>query len=62
MFQDQGIEMWTRPIEPRNNIYYSYAIAFVNRRPVGMPFLYNITLNKLKLNNPNGYKITVRFN
>lgn len=60
IFQDQGIEIWSRPIEPREKEYYSYAIAFVSHRTMGTPFKYNITSNKLGLNNPKGYKIMVR--
>jgi len=59
VFQDQGIEIWSKPVEPKEREYYSYAIAFVSRRTIGTPFLYNITLNNLGLNNPNGYKIKV---
>lgn len=59
VFQDQGIEIWSKPIEPKNKQYYSYAIAFVNRRTIGTPFPYNITLNHLGLYNPIGYKIKV---
>lgn len=62
VFQDQGIEIWTKPIEPKSNYYYSNAIAFVSRRTLGTPFLYNITLNDLGLNNPNGYNIMVSVN
>lgn len=58
-FQDQGIEVWSRPVEPREKDYYSHAIAFVNRGTMGTPIVYNITLNNLGLYNPNGYKITV---
>jgi len=46
-------------VEPKEREYYSYAIAFVSRRTMGTPFLYNITLKNLGLNNPNGYKIKV---
>jgi len=59
IFQDQGIEIWSKAIEPRETEYYSYAIAFINRRTIGTPFSYNITLNNLGLNNPNGYKMKV---
>lgn len=48
-----------RPIAPREKEYYSFAIAFVSRRTIGTPFLYNTTLNKLQLKNPFGYKIKV---
>ncbi|XP_025205881.1 alpha-N-acetylgalactosaminidase-like [Melanaphis sacchari] len=57
IYKDQGIEIWSKPIEPKEKEYYSYAIAFVSRRTMGTPFPYNITLNNLGLNNPIGYKI-----
>lgn len=58
-FQDKGIDIWTRPIEPVHNGYYSYAIAFVSRRADGAPYPYNITLQDLGLKNTNGYTIYV---
>ncbi|XP_025423362.1 alpha-N-acetylgalactosaminidase-like [Sipha flava] len=57
VFKDKGIDIWTRPIEPINNGYYSYAIAFVSRRVDGAPYPYNITLKDFGMNNPNGYKV-----
>lgn len=61
ILQEQGIEVWSRPVEPREKDYYSYAIAFVSRRTMGTPFVYNITLKDLGLYSPNGYSITVSF-
>lgn len=60
VFQEQGVQTWLRPIEPKDNEYYSYAIAFVSVRSIGTPFVYSIKLSDLGLNNPNGYSITVR--
>ncbi|XP_025407951.1 alpha-N-acetylgalactosaminidase-like [Sipha flava] len=57
IYEDQGIEVWMRPIEPTKAEYYSFAIAFVSRRTIGTPFLYTTTLNKLQMKNPFGYKI-----
>lgn len=59
MFQDKGIDIWTRQIEPIYNGYHSYAIAFVSRRVDGAPYPYNITLEDLGLKNPNGYTVVV---
>jgi len=60
VFQDNDIETWSRPIEPIEKDFHSYAIAFVNRGSFGTPLVYTITLNNLGLYNPNGYKIIVR--
>lgn len=53
------METWLRPIEPKQNGQYSYAIAFVSLRRIGMPVLYSIALSDLGLTNPNGYTIKV---
>ncbi|XP_060833878.1 alpha-N-acetylgalactosaminidase-like [Rhopalosiphum padi] len=57
VFRDKGIDIWTRPVEPFNNGYHSYAVAFVSRRVDGAPYPYNITLEDLGLKNPNGYSL-----
>jgi hypothetical protein len=57
VFRDKGIDIWTRPVEPFNDKYHSYAVAFVSRRVDGAPYPYNITLEDLGLKNPNGYSI-----
>ncbi|CAI6346860.1 unnamed protein product [Macrosiphum euphorbiae] len=57
VFRDKGIDIWTRPVEPFNDGYHSYAVAFVSRRVDGAPYPYNITLEDLGLTNPNGYSI-----
>lgn len=62
IYQDKGIDIWTRPVEPFNNGYHSYAVAFVSRRVDGAPYPYNITLEDLGLKNPNGYSIVVSYN
>jgi len=61
IYKDNDIETWSRPIEPIEKDFHSYAIAFVNRGSFGTPFVYTITLNNLGLYNPNGYKITNLF-
>ncbi|RLU17408.1 hypothetical protein DMN91_009643 [Ooceraea biroi] len=37
IYKHKGIEIWARPITPVYQNYYSYAIAFVNRRTDGTP-------------------------
>ncbi|XP_050441330.1 alpha-N-acetylgalactosaminidase-like [Adelges cooleyi] len=57
IYLDQGIDIWAKPIEPIDEEYYSYALAFVNRRTMGTPFVYEISLKNLGLTNPKGYII-----
>ncbi|XP_050536026.1 alpha-N-acetylgalactosaminidase-like [Daktulosphaira vitifoliae] len=61
VFRDKEIDIWTRPVEPVHNGYYSYAVAFVSRRSDGAPFAYKILLKHLRLDSPNGYTITNLF-
>lgn len=58
--QHRGIEIWSRPILPIQTQYYSYAVAFVNRRTDGTPSDVAVTLRELGLNNPAGYRVEVR--
>jgi len=37
IYKHKGIEIWSRPIGPLYQNFYSYAIAFVNRRTDGTP-------------------------
>ena len=37
LFQNKGIEIWARPITPFSGDFFSYAIAFLNRRTDGTP-------------------------
>lgn len=57
--QDNGIDIWTRPVEPVHHEEYSYAVAFVNRRSDGAPYPYKITLDDLGLKHKIGYTIKV---
>jgi len=59
VFQDKGIDIWTRPVEPVHHGNYSYAVAFVSRREDGAPYPYKITLEDLGLNHRIGYTIKV---
>jgi len=57
--QHKGIEIWARPIAPIYQNYYSYAIAFVNRRTDGTPSDVSVTLKELGLQYPGGYRVEV---
>lgn len=59
VFQDKGIDIWTRPVEPVHHGNYSYAVAFVSRREDGAPYPYKITLKDLGLKHHIGYTIKV---
>ncbi|XP_060806153.1 alpha-N-acetylgalactosaminidase isoform X2 [Amyelois transitella] len=57
IYKHRGIEIWSRPILPIQGQYYSYAVAFVNRRTDGTPSDVAVTLRELGLNNPAGYRV-----
>lgn len=57
--QHSGIEIWARPITPTFQNYYSYGLAFVNRRVDGTPSDIAVTLQELGLYNPGGYAVEV---
>ncbi|KAH9643714.1 hypothetical protein HF086_001824 [Spodoptera exigua] len=57
IYKHRGIEIWSRPILPIQSQYYSYAVAFVNRRTDGTPSDVAVTLRELGLNNPAGYRV-----
>lgn len=59
VFQDQGIEIWIRPVEPVYHGQYSYAVAFVSRRTDGAPYPYTIALEDLGMTHYIGYTIKV---
>lgn len=60
--QHKGIEIWSRPIMPLYQNYFSYAVAFVNRRTDGTPSDVAVTLKELGLSSPTGYRVEVRTN
>lgn len=60
-FQDQGIDIWTRPIEPTYHGQYSYAVAFISHRADGTPYLYEIKLKELGLEHQFGYTVKVQY-
>ncbi|CAG9571827.1 unnamed protein product [Danaus chrysippus] len=57
IYKHRGIEIWSRPIIPIHGQYYSYAVAFLNRRTDGTPSDVAVTLKELGLNNPAGYRV-----
>jgi hypothetical protein len=59
--QHNGIEIWARPITPVYQNYFSYAVAFLNRRTDGTPSDVAVTLRELGLLNPGGYSVDVRY-
>jgi len=61
IYKHKGIEIWSRPIGPLYQNFYSYAIAFVNRRTDGTPSDISVTLKELGLINFSGYRVEVCF-
>ncbi|KAI9586231.1 hypothetical protein GQX74_002078 [Glossina fuscipes] len=57
IYKHRGIEIWSRPINPIVGTFYSYAIAFVNRRADGTPSDISVTLKELGLISLNGYLV-----
>lgn len=59
LFQNSGIEIWSKPILPNYENFYSYAIAFINRRHDGTPSDVGVSLQELGLVYSGGYVIEV---
>lgn len=57
IYKHKGIEIWARPISPLQGNYFSYAIAFLNRRTDGTPSDVAVTLQEMGLLAPGGYRI-----
>ncbi|XP_064549117.1 alpha-N-acetylgalactosaminidase [Drosophila montana] len=57
IYKHKGIEIWSKPISPVYQSFYSYALAFVNRRTDGTPSDISVTLKELGLINNSGYKV-----
>ncbi|XP_044727595.1 alpha-N-acetylgalactosaminidase-like [Chrysoperla carnea] len=53
VYKEKKIEVWTRPISPIIDGYYSYAICILNRNRNEMPTKVNFTLSDLGLNATN---------
>jgi hypothetical protein len=56
------IDICTRPISPMLGDDYSYAVAFVNHRTDGYPYLKSITLAEIGLTNARGYDFQDLYN
>lgn len=59
ILQHKGIEIWARPVTPIFENYFSYALAFVNRRTDGTPSDVAVALHEMGLLSPTGYRIQV---
>lgn len=59
MLQHKGIEIWARPVTPIYENYFSYALAFLNRRTDGTPSDVAVALHEMGLLSPTGYRIQV---
>ncbi|PSN57510.1 hypothetical protein C0J52_01592 [Blattella germanica] len=57
IYKHNGIEIWARPITPVYQNYFSYAVAFLNRRTDGTPSDVAVTLRELGLSYPGGYNV-----
>ncbi|XP_039295186.1 alpha-N-acetylgalactosaminidase [Nilaparvata lugens] len=57
IYKHKGIEIWARPITPISHSYFSYAVAFLNRRTDGTPSDVAVTLQEMGLVAPGGYRI-----
>uniref|UniRef100_A0A034VJ62 Alpha-galactosidase n=1 Tax=Bactrocera dorsalis TaxID=27457 RepID=A0A034VJ62_BACDO len=58
----KNVEVWTRPITPRNSAgEYSYAVAFVNRRTDGAPYPISFNLKEMGLDSLRGYDVVNLF-
>ncbi|KAM7353165.1 alpha-N-acetylgalactosaminidase isoform 2-T6 [Cochliomyia hominivorax] len=61
IYKHKGIEIWSRPITPILGKYYSYAVAFINRRTDGTPSDIAVTLKELGLICVSGYRVEVYY-
>jgi alpha-N-acetylgalactosaminidase len=57
IYKHKGIEIWARPVTPIYENYFSYALAFVNRRTDGTPSDVAVALHEMGLLSPTGYRI-----
>nr|CAH7734606.1 unnamed protein product [Callosobruchus chinensis] len=49
------IDIWTKPVLPKEEGGHSYAIALMSRRVDGYPYRLNFTMAELGIKNPNGF-------
>ncbi|XP_022920563.2 alpha-N-acetylgalactosaminidase-like isoform X1 [Onthophagus taurus] len=57
IYQKNDIEIWSKPILPIINGYYTYAVAFVSYRDDGHAYRVEEKLETLGLTSPNGYLV-----
>ncbi|XP_071452764.1 alpha-N-acetylgalactosaminidase-like [Hetaerina americana] len=55
VYQNNNVEVWTRPVMPVQNNQSSYAVVVLSRRTDGTPFKISVLLELLGLTNPAGY-------
>ena len=61
VLQDQGMEIWRRPITPTAGELFSYAVVFLNRRTDGTPSTASVLLREIGLESPAGYTVQDAF-
>nr|CAI5822223.1 unnamed protein product [Callosobruchus analis] len=54
------IDIWTKPITPKEEGGHSYAIALMSRRVDGYPYRLSFTMAELGIRNPNGFILKVK--
>nr|CAH7752863.1 unnamed protein product [Callosobruchus chinensis] len=54
------VDIWTKPVLPKEEGGHSYAIALMSRRVDGYPYRLNFTMAELGIKNPNGFILKVR--
>ncbi|KAK7086451.1 hypothetical protein SK128_004218 [Halocaridina rubra] len=59
--KENGIEIWSRQINPTQGTDYSYSLAVLNRRTDGTPYDVSITLSTLGMTFAGGYSVTDLF-
>ncbi|XP_056630951.1 alpha-N-acetylgalactosaminidase-like [Diorhabda sublineata] len=51
------INIWTKPLQPREDGQQPYAIALMSNRTDGYPYKIGFTLTELNITNPNGFQM-----
>ena len=59
--QDNGLEVWLKPVLPQINEQLSASIAFVNRRTDGLPRNISVVLEQVGLHLSSGYHVQELF-
>ncbi|KAJ9599025.1 hypothetical protein L9F63_010482 [Diploptera punctata] len=55
IYNEDDVEIWTRPVSPKVGNEYSYAVAIISRRTDGYPYPVSTVLQDIGLNNTSGY-------